>query len=65
MICPNCQFEQADGLTECLKCGVIFAKWRAAAHRTVQTPPKAGDHPDPAGLTWRELLCPLHKRSIP
>ena len=29
MICPKCRHTQADGLAECLKCGVIFAKLRA------------------------------------
>lgn len=26
MICPKCHFEQAEGRTECMRCGVIFAK---------------------------------------
>ena len=28
MICPKCHFEQADGLQECVRCGVIFTKFR-------------------------------------
>ena len=30
MKCPNCNFVQADQNTECLKCGIIFAKYRAS-----------------------------------
>ena len=28
MICPNCGFTQADGTTECLRCGIIIAKYK-------------------------------------
>jgi hypothetical protein len=28
MICPKCNFEQAGGNTEYLKCGIIFEKYR-------------------------------------
>ena len=28
MICPKCNFEQIDGNTECLKCGIVFEKYR-------------------------------------
>ncbi len=28
MRCPNCNFEQADQNTECLKCGIVFEKFR-------------------------------------
>jgi hypothetical protein len=28
MICPKCAYEQADGMSECRRCGVIFAKVR-------------------------------------
>jgi len=27
MKCPKCDFEQADGLAECLRCGVVFEKY--------------------------------------
>ena len=26
--CPKCQADQPDGATECVKCGIIFAKYR-------------------------------------
>jgi hypothetical protein len=28
LFCPKCQAQQCEGATECLKCGVIFAKYR-------------------------------------
>ena len=37
MICPKCRFEQPDGGTECIRCGVLFAKWKPSAE-PVHTP---------------------------
>ncbi|MEW6558069.1 MAG: hypothetical protein AB1349_12085 [Elusimicrobiota bacterium] len=34
MKCPNCGYEQADGLTECQRCGLIFAKWKTRQEQT-------------------------------
>jgi len=31
MICPKCNFEQADGIPSCARCGVIFAKLKSSA----------------------------------
>jgi hypothetical protein len=31
MICPKCGFEQPDGATDCARCGVVFARYRATA----------------------------------
>lgn len=33
MICPKCTFEQPDDSTQCLRCGVIFAKLHPAQSR--------------------------------
>ncbi len=30
-LCPKCQADQPDGATECVKCGIIFAKYRPLA----------------------------------
>ncbi len=35
MICPKCQFEQADSKT-CVHCGVIFAKYQAYLDRQTE-----------------------------
>lgn len=48
MICPKCQFEQADGSLECSRCGVIFDKYLAWAERYK-------DHKDGASLADDEL----------
>ncbi len=37
MICPKCHVEQADENLECVRCGVIFAKLRAAMERGAAT----------------------------
>lgn len=29
MICPKCKFEQSDRNPECLRCGIVFKKYRA------------------------------------
>jgi hypothetical protein len=38
VICPKCNFEQPDGMQECTRCGVVFAKLKEAPGR----PPSAG-----------------------
>ncbi len=61
MICPKCQFEQNDGLPECLKCGVVFAKLRsnATARDVSNAPPPGGTGPARLRFAWRELLLPI------
>ena len=43
MKCPHCGFEQSEGLTECIKCGIVFAKYSPERHHpiheTVVPPP--------------------------
>ncbi|MGH7183918.1 MAG: zinc ribbon domain-containing protein, partial [Nitrospiraceae bacterium] len=34
--CPKCQADQPDGATECVKCGIIFAKFRPSISRQQQ-----------------------------
>lgn len=46
MKCPNCGYEQADGLTECQKCQIVFSKFgnapaRAQSAPAVQEAPKS------------------------
>ncbi|BBO85240.1 hypothetical protein DSCO28_58060 [Desulfosarcina ovata subsp. sediminis] len=38
MHCPKCNYEQADDNSECLSCGIVFAKWQK---RQAQPPPMA------------------------
>jgi hypothetical protein len=37
MQCPKCNYDQADGNTECPSCGIVFAKWHQR-----QTAPSTG-----------------------
>ncbi|MDD2274086.1 MAG: hypothetical protein PHP95_07740 [Desulfuromonadaceae bacterium] len=45
MICPKCTFEQPDSSTQCLRCGVIFAKLHPAqvSHETHSADIPMGD----------------------
>ena len=36
MKCPQCDFEQADQNTECLRCGIIFEKYQKDPRRSVE-----------------------------
>jgi hypothetical protein len=42
MLCPKCGFEQADGKSECMRCGVIFSKYYAAGEAAAGASPRAG-----------------------
>lgn len=33
MICPRCNFDQAEGNFECVRCGIVFAEFRASRDR--------------------------------
>jgi hypothetical protein len=48
MICPKCTFEQPDSSTQCLRCGVIFAR----LHPTQSEP--ANEYTDTGVLTREE-----------
>ncbi|MBI3357791.1 MAG: zinc ribbon domain-containing protein [Nitrospirae bacterium] len=37
--CPKCHAEQPDGAEECIRCGIIFAKYRPLAMRASVSPP--------------------------
>jgi hypothetical protein len=42
MQCPKCHFENAEGSTDCLKCGIVFAKYHPHVEpvELVETPPE-------------------------
>ena len=48
MKCPKCSFEQPDQQTECIRCGVIFDKYRQRQKNTPPTESTAGVEIDPA-----------------
>jgi hypothetical protein len=39
MKCPHCGFDQNEGLTECIKCGIVFAKYAPERHHSTHGPP--------------------------
>jgi hypothetical protein len=52
MICPKCQFAQADGGAECPRCGIVFARHlEHAEHRVVSAVAEPRQ-----GTDWRGLL---------
>jgi hypothetical protein len=46
MKCPKCDFEQPEGSLDCMKCGIVFAKYEAAQPQTISEHPPAGDDID-------------------
>lgn len=66
MLCPHCKFQQPNQQTECLRCGIIFAKYNPALHPDRQSAisTKARDTTCAAPLylvpKWgKELLFPV------
>lgn len=63
MICPKCQFEQDTGLSECLHCGIIFAKFRQKADSTAtgstKTVPVDIDSAADRRETMKQLFFPV------
>jgi hypothetical protein len=58
MNCPKCGFEQTDGGTECLRCGIIFEKY-IARKETAETETESVAAPAPEDETsgwYRELF---------
>ena len=49
VLCPKCQAGQPDGATECVKCGIIFAKYRTL------TPPVRQQAAPPHYARWVSL----------
>jgi len=64
MICPKCQFDQPDGGLDCMKCGIIFAKFRAPGSgpspESLSSPhsPAQSSHIPPARMTQGAGLRP-------
>lgn len=58
MLCPKCQSKQSDDNTECLRCGIIFAKYRPAARPADRVEPDAIEETDQAsiGFSVKALL---------
>ena len=39
MNCPKCGFVQPDGMPDCQRCQIIFAKWQTRQNQAAQTTP--------------------------
>ncbi len=61
IICPNCQSEQAQS-AECIRCGIIFSKYRAKAEKESVAPP-AEPAEDPVG-TPHDIPASVSEDSI-
>jgi hypothetical protein len=73
MRCPKCQFDHELQTTECLKCGIVFARYQAALEAKgaglpvpglpIPPPPPIAPPPDPYDarkeLKYRALALPL------
>ena len=64
MLCPKCQFDHVDQTTECLRCGLVFAKY-ALLQEAVQPGAlpviieEEPDEPTMRGEAKQELICRL------
>lgn len=59
MICPKCNFQQDDGLVECARCGVIFAKIRESHPANEKLPAAGADQLSGRARTLRDLILPV------
>src|SRR5262249_13608944 len=64
MQCPNCRFENQEESAECLRCGIVFAKYHARPQHVVAATPAAGGNPElqnelRPGLQCRLLAIPV------
>jgi hypothetical protein len=40
MTCPKCGFEQPEGGKDCVKCGIVFARYKPPAEQPIAPPPQ-------------------------
>lgn len=62
MDCPKCHFAQDAGRSECLRCGVVFAKLRdSRPHGPLPNDPRAPviEIQDEPGMSWKALFFPV------
>ena len=62
MLCPKCQFDHEDQTTECLRCGLVFAKYalqQDAVPGSIKLVIIEPDEPTTQGEAKQELICRL------
>ncbi len=55
--CPACGFAQEDSVTDCPRCGIVFAKFYARATNHAEPPPPPEEEPTAAG--WYQTIRPV------
>jgi len=69
MRCPKCNFDQPEGETECLKCGIVFAKYLSIQNRTsnksaiirqFDSSKEVNDHPSKMKAYLKHLLLDIN-----
>lgn len=68
MLCPKCRFEQEEGRPDCLRCGIVFAKYRPPATENAVAPPAStmslASAPDPPSENWIDRRLFPAERSV-
>jgi hypothetical protein len=59
MRCPKCQFDHALQTTECLKCGIVFSRYRPAPEQDAQHDPPV--EPADAEIPLAESALPIDR----
>lgn len=57
--CPKCGFEQPEGSTDCVKCGIVFARYKPSQAATpVYTPPPPEMSKEQAAIEKMKAILP-------
>src|SRR5215831_9086090 len=62
MQCPKCKFEHESQTTECLRCGIVFAKYNRAQERSKSIPTRVDETNTDEGSTDDEATRELRYR---
>jgi hypothetical protein len=70
MNCPSCGFENPEGTTECVGCGIVFEKWKARRVEELLTPPPSEEVTRPIPVPSRPVpelptFAILEKLAVP
>lgn len=72
MICPKCGFEQPDGGLDCMRCGIVFSRYKGSSTKTGAIPAQAPFVPPPpppppltSGVDFTATPAPVPAFGIP